>query len=111
MYFLVISFLLVVFFPLILGFSLVKIRNPVWKNRFSYLVAIVFTGAYWFWESKASGNIRVDLLVIYPLLFLSYVVLFWHKIRWWSFLLALLISCINFYFFSQSYSWFGKYPG
>jgi len=27
------------------------------------------TLAYWVWESRAAGNIRVDLLLIYPLLF------------------------------------------
>lgn len=26
---------------------------------------------YWWWESQAEGNIRVDLLIIYPVLFCS----------------------------------------
>ena len=45
--------------------------NP--SKRYLILPVIV-TLLYWFWESQAEGNIRVDLLLIYPLLFLVVVV-------------------------------------
>jgi hypothetical protein len=72
---------------------------------------IGLTLAYWFWESKASGNIRVDLILIYPLLFVGYLILLWRRIRWWALLVTLVLMALNFGFFINSYEWFDKNPG
>ena len=69
------------------------------------------TLGYWAWESCASGNIRVDLLLIYPLLFIGYIYLLWHRIRWWAIAVSALLMIMNYGFFAKSYSWFHKYPG
>jgi len=81
------------------------IRDSPWK------VIAGMTLGYWAWESYASGNIRVDLLLIYPLLFGGYVYLLWRRLRWWSFAISLALMALNFGFFIKSYSWFQKYPG
>ncbi len=77
----------------------------------STLGVVVFTLAYWAWESQASGNIRVDLLLIYPLLFFGYILLLWRRFRWWSIALSMALMALNFGFMLGSYSWFGKHPG
>ena len=69
------------------------------------------TLAYWAWESYAQGDIRVDLLLIYPLLFLGYIYVLWPRLRWWSIAVSLLFMTANYGFFTKSYSWFHKYPG
>jgi hypothetical protein len=79
---------------------------------------------YWYWESSAEGNIRVDLLVIYPTLFLIYlsvlfVLLARKKFGFISSLSAILFSIlgaaalmgINYLFLMISYDLFDKNPG
>lgn len=80
-------------------------------NLPSYIGILLLTLAYWIWESRASGNIRVDLILIYPLLFLGYTYFLWRRFRWFSIALSLLLMGINFGYFVMSYSWFHKYPG
>lgn len=77
----------------------------------SHIGVIIATLAYWGWESQASGNIRVDLLLIYPLLFLVYIFFLWQKYRWLSIVFSFLIMVLNFGFFVMSYSWFHKNLG
>lgn len=77
----------------------------------SYLWAILATLAYWGWESRASGNIRVDLLVLYPLLIGIYTSAFWSRLRWWSLLASFLLMAVNVAFFVMSYQVFHKHPG
>lgn len=69
------------------------------------------TLAYWVWESRAAGNIRVDLHLIYPFLFSVYVFYFWKRFRGWSWIFALALMGVNAMFFVNSYAWFGKHPG
>ncbi|HEX9657045.1 MAG TPA: hypothetical protein VGB89_09075 [Bacteroidota bacterium] len=80
-------------------------------TKLSTVGIILTTLAYWAWETQASGNIRVDLLLIYPLLFLVYILFLWRRFRWRSVLLSLLLMGVNFVFFVLSYSWFHKNPG
>ena len=75
------------------------------------LIPIVITLLYWYWESIASGNIRVDLLFIYPALFIAYIVALWKKFRIYSVLISMLIMSLNYAFFLISYDLFDKYPG
>jgi len=80
-------------------------------NKYPYAWIIISTIAYWGWESQASGNIRVDLLLIYPLLFCGYIYFLWPRLRWLSILVSLLLMVFNFAFFANSYSWFDKHLG
>jgi hypothetical protein len=80
------------------------------KNS-AYGGIILLTIAYWMWESRASGNIRVDLLLMYPLLFCGYIYFLWPRFRWLSVLFSSLLMALNFGYFVMSYSWFHKHPG
>jgi hypothetical protein len=75
------------------------------------LVAVTMTALYWIWESRASGNIRVDLGLIYPILFCSYMVTLWSRFGFWSVPIAFSLMVINFVYFVISYSFFDKNPG
>lgn len=77
----------------------------------SLIAVIVLTLVYWGWESRAAGNIRVDLLLIYPFLFFAYIYFLWPRFRWLAVVFSFLLMAINFGFFVMSYSWFHKYPG
>ncbi len=108
-------FILYVLFPLaaLFGWQAVmrRITAQRMKKNFSYASALSLTLAYWTWEAQAHGNIRVDLILLYPLMFGSYIMFFWHMLRWRSLLPALALMALNFGFFAMSYSWFDKYPG
>lgn len=80
------------------------------KRRSTWFVLVV-TLAYWAWESHAEGNIRVDLLLIYPLLSAIYVIALWKKFRWWSLGIAALFMAANTAFFVYAPVWFDKHPG
>jgi hypothetical protein len=73
--------------------------------------ALVITLVYWLWESQIGGNIRLDLLVIYPLLIVLYPILLWRKFKWLSIVIALMLMVLNILFMQYSYVWFGKSPG
>ena len=75
------------------------------------IVLIVLTLLYWLWESQAEGNIRVDLLIIYPILLTLYIFLLWRKFRFYSILMALFLMALNILFFVFSYDVFDKYSG
>ena len=81
------------------------------KGGLSNVGILLLTLGYWAWETQAAGNIRVDLLLIYPVLFLTYVLLFWRRLKGLSVIPSLLLMAINYGFFMKSYSWFHKYPG
>ena len=85
--------------------------NETMASRRGLLVAAVLTGLYWVWESQAAGNIRVDLLVIYPALLACYLYFLWPRFRFWSLLIAAILMIANFAFFVSSYRIFGKNPG
>jgi hypothetical protein len=80
-------------------------------NRGTALTAAVLTALYWFWESRAEGNIRVDLLLIYPVLFGCYIGAFWPRFKSGSILLALALMVVNAGWFVVSYDLFDKHPG
>ena len=92
-----------------------KIDNRMESNNKLSKISIVFiiipTLLYWYWESIASGNIRIDLLLIYPALFTVYVASLWKRYRYYSVLISTLIMVVNIVFFIFSYDLFGKYPG
>lgn len=75
------------------------------------VVAGISTALYWFWESRAEGNIRIDLIVIYPVLFSLYMSCFWKRYKFYSILIALSFMAVNTLFLVYSYSLFGKNPG
>jgi hypothetical protein len=85
--------------------------KPSAMGKSSYAGVIVSTLAYWGWESRASGNIRIDLVFIYPLLFYWYMRFLWPRFRWLSILISLLLMALNLFFFTHSYSWFHKSLG
>ena len=74
-------------------------------------VSLVITALYWFWESVAEGNIRVDLLLIYPVLFATYSLCLWPRFRWWVLLIAPLLMLLNCAYMVMSYRLFDKNPG
>ena len=75
------------------------------------MLPLIATALYWAWESQAEGNIRVDLLLIYPLLFCMYVVSLWSRFRLWSVLIAIAGMALNVAYFALSYRLFDKNPG
>jgi hypothetical protein len=80
-------------------------------SRTAPYVALALTALYWLWESRASGNIRVDLGLIYPTLFTAYVVALWPKARFWSIPIAVGLMLLNIGYFVLSYGLFDKNPG
>jgi len=78
-----------------------------WRVTFAAIVTLL----YWYWESKASGNLRVDLLLLYPLLAVFYTIVFWPKFRFYAVGIALLMMIVNVLFFIISYDLFNKNPG
>jgi hypothetical protein len=77
----------------------------------SVSVAVILTALYWLWESRTGGNIRVDLLLIFPALFSCYLATLWPRFRYWSIPIAVSLMAINFGYFVISYKLFDKYPG
>lgn len=71
----------------------------------------IITALYWLWETKAEGNIRVDLLLLYPFLFISYIIALWPKFRALSIVIAAILMVINIYFSIISYDLFDKLRG
>jgi hypothetical protein len=80
-------------------------------SKHSTIYIIIPTLLYWYWESRAEGNIRIDLLIIYPILFAIYIAVLWGKFRYYSLFISALLMVINILFFIFSYDFFGKYPG
>lgn len=85
--------------------------EPRTLSRTGVGVAALLTVLYWVWESRASGNIRVDLLIIYPLLFGCYLIALWSRFRFGSVLIAVALMAINFAYAVASYRIFDKNPG
>ncbi len=69
------------------------------------------TSLYWAWESVAAGNIRIDLLLIYPVLFTIYLAGLWPRRKWRAVPVAIGIMAINVLYAIASYPLFDKYPG
>lgn len=80
-------------------------------SNINFIVLIGFTLVYWYWESRAEGNIRVDLLLIYPFLFLTYIITLWSRFKYYSLLMAIGLMALNFFFLMISYDLFNKHPG
>lgn len=74
----------------------------------SFKIAVLLTSLYWFWESKAEGNIRIDLLLIFPILTVVYIYALWRKFKFWAILIAIALMAINVLYFQLSYSIFDK---
>jgi len=75
--------------------------------RTGIICSAAITLLYWAWESQAGGNIRVDLVLGYPLLFGLYLY-FLQRIGWASLPAALALMLLNYCFFMASYSLFDK---
>jgi len=86
-----------------------KLNSQLSKASIFYILAP--TLLYWWWESHAQGNIRIDLILIYPFLFVIYLTLLWRGFRYYAILIATVLMLMNFLFFIFSYDVFGKYPG
>ena len=80
-------------------------RGP--SVRVGIVLTVALTLTYWTWESQAGGNIRVDLLMAYPLLFGLYLYAL-QRLGWLSALIAVGLMAINYFFFTISYSLFDK---
>ena len=76
-----------------------------------YFIPVVVTLVYWLWESRAEGNIRVDLVFIYPILLVTYIVSLWRVHKFMSVIISVLIMLLNIGFFMVSYDLFDKYAG
>jgi len=72
---------------------------------------LALTAGYWVWESQAAGNIRVDLILIYPALFAGYIWVLWDSLKWLSILAASILMAGNYGFFVISYDLFNKSVG
>lgn len=77
----------------------------------SFLLPIVFTLLYWWWESHVGGNIRIDLFIIYPLMFLVYFKAFERSNRTSALLISSFLMACNFVFCLLSYWMFNKSVG
>ncbi|SMP75936.1 hypothetical protein SAMN06265222_12049 [Neorhodopirellula lusitana] len=73
--------------------------------RVGGMMCFVSTLLYWIWESRTGGNIRIDLVLFYPLLFGIYLYSL-QRLRWVSGLIALGLMVLNFFYFIFSYSLF-----
>ncbi len=96
-----------IIFAVIIGFVVwvLKAKSiPLWA------VAVV-TLLYWYWESRAEGNIRADLLFIFPALLLLYLKAFMIKFGKKGIIFALLLATLNCAFAYYSYQLFGKNIG
>lgn len=65
---------------------------------YKLVIILLPTLIYWGWETQARGDIRVDLILIYPLLFLIYNLTLlsslWPRHRWFSIFYALVFSSL-----------------
>lgn len=80
-------------------------------SKVSIFYILVSTLLYWWWESYAEGSIRIDLLLIYPVLSVIYLTQLWREFRYYSILISIILMLINLLFFVFSYDIFGKSPG
>lgn len=80
-------------------------------SKFRFLLIIIVTGLYWFWESQAEGNIRIDILILYPFMGLIYLWAFWQWLKWKAIFACLTLIAINYGFMMISYDLFNKFPG
>jgi hypothetical protein len=80
-------------------------------SSYSIVIIIAATLLYWYWESIAQGNIRIDLFIIYPVLFAIYSKSLWRRYSFYSLLISALIMVLNIVYFVYSYELFDKYPG
>lgn len=85
-----------------------ELRGP--SVRTGVACCVVMTLLYWYWESQTGGNIRVDLLLAYPLMLVLYL-FFLQRIGWISLPIAIVMMAVNYAFFTVSYSLFDKPPG
>ncbi|NKC00727.1 MAG: hypothetical protein GKR90_19840 [Pseudomonadales bacterium] len=76
-----------------------------------FLTTLVVTVLYWIWESQAEGNIRIDLLLLYPILIVLYTSIWWSKLKWKALIITAGAMLLNVGFFLVSYDLFGKHPG
>jgi len=83
-------------------------RGP--SLRIGIICSTVMTLLYWVWESQAGGNIRVDLVLGYPLLFGLYNY-FLQRLGWLSLIPSFAIMALNYCFFVISYTLFDKPVG
>ncbi len=84
-------------------------QRKISRAAISYV--LIPTLLYWVWESQAEGNIRIDLLLLYPLLYMIYSFALWSRFHWYAFLLSMLLMLINLVYATLSYDLFDKYPG
>lgn len=80
-------------------------------SKFKLILIILTTAGYWFWESQAEGNIRIDILVLYPLMSLIYLWALWQWLKFKAIIVCLLLLAINYGFLMISYDLFDKFPG
>lgn len=74
-------------------------------------IVLFSTLGYWVWESQAEGNIRIDLLLIYSILFAVYIWAFWKRYKLYSIIFSVGLMILNIIFFISSYELFGKKLG
>lgn len=109
--FFLLFFLLILASPFIWRIILERIADTRQRQMTGWIGTLLFTLAYWFWETQAGGNIRIDLLLLYPILFSLYIISFREKLKWWSLFAALTLMVLNILFFTLSYSFFDKSSG
>lgn len=86
-----------------------EIKTQLTKYEISYILVPTF--AYWAWEIIASGNIRIDLILIYPILFIIYIKTLWRTKKVYSIFIAIAFMIINILYSILSYEIFNKYHG
>jgi hypothetical protein len=96
--------------PAILHLHSIVAASTETRSRWP-IPSMIVTALYWAWESRTGGNIRIDLLLIYPALALFYLFDLWPRFRFWSLLIAAGLMALDLGFFIISYPLFRKHPG
>ena len=74
-------------------------------------IILIITLLYWVYEAQAPGNIRVDLLLFYPILFVIYLLALWQRFKYYAIVISIGLMILNIIFFINSYKLFHKNVG
>ncbi|MCP4913601.1 MAG: hypothetical protein GY909_10820 [Oligoflexia bacterium] len=75
------------------------------------IVTLVLFSLYAIWEANAEGNIRIDIIIIYPILFILYAATWWKEYKWKALFISFILSAFQYGFMILSYPLFNKYYG
>jgi hypothetical protein len=88
-----------------------KIFDKPKNQKLRFFIALSMSLLYWIWECQVSGNIRVDLLFIYPSLLIIYLGCLWPNFKFKSILMAIFLMLINIAVMILTYKFLNKRLG